>query len=48
MEKFEELSQEETRIIDGGAYDPLKVIQVWTFCYGAGYAIGQAVKNWRR
>ena len=47
MEKFIELSQEEMRKTDGGAYDPIKVIQVWTFCYGAGYAIGKMIKNWR-
>lgn len=48
MEKFNVLTQEELTEIEGGAYDPYKVIQVWGLCYGAGHAVGTAIKNWRK
>ena len=45
---FEDITDDELRMTDGGSYNLLNVLELWTFCYGAGYAIGQAIRNWRK
>lgn len=41
-----ELKEEALDQVSGGVVD--KVLAIITFCYGAGYAIGRAIKNWKK
>lgn len=41
-----ELGEEVLDQVAGGVVD--KVLAIISFCYGAGYAIGLAIKNWRK
>ena len=44
---FVELDEREAMDVDGGGYDPFKVMMLWTFCYETGEALGKLIKNAR-